>query len=98
MTASDGTEAVALYARNMDDIRLILIDLVMPIMDGLSTIRALEKLNPEVKVIAMSGKASGKLPVDAVELGAQMFLQKPYTIESLLNSIHRVLIQTGDKP
>lgn len=91
LTASDGIETVALYARNMDDIRLVLIDLVMPIMDGPSTIHALARINPQVKVIAMSGQASVRYSEDAVELGAQKFLQKPYTLESLLNSIHDIL-------
>src|SRR5437868_2550108 len=54
-TASDGTEAIAVYAQHRDEIKAVLTDMMMPYMDGPATIRALKKLNPAVKIIASSG-------------------------------------------
>jgi nitrogen-specific signal transduction histidine kinase len=47
LTASDGTEAVALYAQHKDEVKVVLTDMMMPYMDGPATIRALQKLNPQ---------------------------------------------------
>ncbi|MGH8752081.1 MAG: AAA family ATPase, partial [Burkholderiales bacterium] len=55
LTAGDGTEALALYAKRNDAIKVVLTDLMMPYMDGAATVRALEKMNPQVKIILSSG-------------------------------------------
>jgi two-component system cell cycle sensor histidine kinase/response regulator CckA len=55
ITAEDGAEAVAAYAQNMDKIKVVLMDLMMPVMDGEESIRAIRKINPEIKIIAVSG-------------------------------------------
>lgn len=87
LTAADGTEAVALYAQHKDEIKVVLTDLMMPYMDGPVTIRALQKLNPKIKIIASSGLAeSGR----AIE-GVKMFLPKPYTAERLLKALADVI-------
>jgi len=87
LTAADGTEAVALYAQHKDEIKVVLTDLMMPYMDGPVTIRALQKLNPKIKIIASSGLAeSGR----AIE-GVKMFLPKPYTAERLLKALTDVI-------
>jgi len=87
LTASDGTEAVALYAQHKDEIKVVLTDLMMPYMDGPATIRALQKLNPKIRVIASSGLSeSGR----AIE-GVKMFLPKPYSAERLLKALADVI-------
>ena len=91
LTADDGAEAVALFAQNKDKIGAVLIDIMMPIMDGPAAIKALKKLDPEVKVIAASGRFSGKLPTEATQLGAREFLQKPFTAETLIKTVYKVL-------
>src|SRR6185503_11312484 len=55
LTASDGTEALALYADKKNEIAVVLTDMVMPFMDGPATIRALLRMNPKVRIIAASG-------------------------------------------
>src|SRR6185369_692958 len=55
LTASDGTEAIALYAQNKDLIQVVLTDMMMPYLDGAATIRALQKIDPQVRIIASSG-------------------------------------------
>ncbi len=91
LTALDGTEAIALYAQHKDDVSAVVTDMGMPHMDGLATIRVLQKMNPRVKIIATSGlKSVGKVS-EAAALGVTAFLPKPYTADKLLNSLHDIL-------
>ncbi|MBM4169324.1 MAG: response regulator [Ignavibacteria bacterium] len=88
ITASDGTEAVACYAQNVDAVALVLTDIMMPYMDGYSTIKALQRIKPEVKIIATSGFAAVDKIGDYSRLGICAFLQKPFSTEKLLGMIH----------
>jgi PAS domain S-box-containing protein len=90
MTASDGIDAVALYAQHKEEISIVLTDMVMPNMDGLTTIRTLQKINPSVKIIAMSGLASSDKVSASNDLGVKAFLSKPYTAQQLLQTINYV--------
>ncbi len=92
MTADDGTDAVALYVQHKDEIRVAIVDMKMPIMDGFSTIRALRKINPQLKIIAASGLTFGdKSGAESASFNAQAVLPKPYTAENLLKTLYRVL-------
>ena len=90
-TASDGIGALALYAQHMDDISLVLIDMMMPVMDGASTILMLQRMNPKVQIIAMSGLMTSESPAQRKSLGIREFLAKPFTAQVLLNTLHDVL-------
>lgn len=91
--ASDGAEAVALFARAGDEIELVLTDMMMPVMDGPATIQVLRKMNPYVKIIAASGIAANSQVAYAASLGVKHFLPKPFTAESLLKMMRQVLNQ-----
>ncbi len=90
LTAADGTEAVALYAQHKDEIRLVMTDVMMPFMDGAATIRALQKLNPYVKIIASSGLAENGKIAD-MNGAVRKFLPKPYTAQTLLMTLNELL-------
>jgi two-component system, cell cycle sensor histidine kinase and response regulator CckA len=85
LVATDGIEAIALYAEHQSEIQLVLLDVMMPNMDGIGAIRALRRMNPAVKIIAISGLASNRDAVLAA--GATVFLAKPYSNEILLQTI-----------
>ncbi len=91
LTASDGVEAVVLYAQHRESISLVLTDMMMPSMDGPTTIRTLQKINPQVKIIAVSGLASNDKLATADSVGVKTFLSKPYTVRELLKTINSVL-------
>jgi PAS domain S-box-containing protein len=91
LTAGDGTEALALYADRKNVIALVLTDMVMPFMDGPATIRALQRMNPRVKIIAASGLALGMRTDESAIEGVSMFLNKPYTAEKLLKALAQIL-------
>jgi CheY-like chemotaxis protein len=91
MTANDGIEAVALYAQHKEKISAAIIDMMMPDMDGVTTISTLQKMNPLLRIVAVSGLAtSEQVPLDkASKLIA--FLPKPYTAQELLKTLHSVI-------
>jgi PAS domain S-box-containing protein len=91
LTASDGTEALAFYADKKNEIAVVLTDMVMPFMDGPATIRALQRMNPKVKIIAASGLGTGQRAGEGVLEGVSVFLNKPYTAEKLLKTLAEVL-------
>ena len=91
MTASDGTEALALYADKKNEIAIVLTDMVMPFMDGPATIRALQRMNPRVRIIAASGLGAGQHAGEGALEGVSVFLNKPYTAEKLLKALAQVL-------
>ena len=88
LTASDGTEAIAVFAENRAEVKVVITDMLMPFMDGPATVRALQRLDPDVKIIAASGLSNhrpGELN------GVKIFLAKPYTAEKLLKALAEVL-------
>jgi PAS domain S-box-containing protein len=90
ITASDGIEAFALYAEHKQEIRVILLDLMMPVLDTATILRTLQRLNPEVKIIAMSGLAPNEAIAAADPTAIQAFLAKPFTAYDLLQTLHQV--------
>jgi two-component system cell cycle sensor histidine kinase/response regulator CckA len=98
VTANNGAEAVAHYAKDMTDIHVVLVDMMMPVMDGPATIRAIQSLNPMAKIVVTSGLISNASSMVRIgtELGAvRAVLSKPYTALTLLKTLHDVI---HDKP
>ncbi|BAZ11938.1 multi-sensor hybrid histidine kinase [Calothrix sp. NIES-4071] len=91
MIASDGIEAIALYAQHKTEISAALIDIMLPTMDGLTAIRTLQKINPQIKVIATSGLMSSNKLLELTSMGVKTFLSKPYTVRDLLYTLQKVL-------
>jgi two-component system, cell cycle sensor histidine kinase and response regulator CckA len=87
LTASDGVEALSLYVQYQEQIKVVLLDIMMPVMDGIDTIATLQQLNPQVKIIAISGLMSNEKVAEATGNGIQAFLPKPCTAKELLFAI-----------
>ena len=83
VTAGDGFEAVKIFRERQDEIRLVLLDLTMPGMNGWETLSALRALTPEIPVILSSGYDEARATQgDHLEL-PQVFLSKPYRMKEL---------------
>lgn len=91
LVAKNGAEAVELYARNKDEVSVVLMDMMMPVMDGEKSIQAIHQINPEVRVIVVSGLAEKDKLAKIESTNAQAILPKPYTTERLLKAVHEVL-------
>ena len=89
ISASNGAEAVAIFAKNLLNVKAAIVDMIMPIMDGSATIQALKTINPEIKIIAASGfeDAKDKPIMEKVE----GFLAKPFTAEAILRLLAETL-------
>jgi PAS domain S-box-containing protein len=91
LTAGDGIEAIATYAERKNDIDVILLDLMMPSLDILTTVRTIYKLNPNVRIIAMSGLIANEQTTQTLQdCGVMAFLQKPFTLQHLLKTLSQV--------
>jgi two-component system, cell cycle sensor histidine kinase and response regulator CckA len=85
MTAYDGNEAISLYEKNRNKIDVVLIDMLMPNMNGMTTISVLKKMNPHVKIIGMSGSLLENLPSEMSTVVQDFpFLQKPFDSEDMV--------------
>ncbi|HLP91825.1 MAG TPA: response regulator [Nostocaceae cyanobacterium] len=91
LSANDGIEAIALYAKHSDQIGAVLMDIMLPSLDGTTAIRTLQKINPDVKIIASSGLMSHSKLEAIAEMGITNFLPKPYTVNELLLSLEKVI-------
>jgi CheY-like chemotaxis protein len=90
--AGDGAEGIAMFARHMDEIQVVLTDMVMPVMDGAATVRAILRLKPDARIIAASGLASKGAEADAASSGGvRKFLPKPYTAGTILRALRDIL-------
>jgi two-component system, cell cycle sensor histidine kinase and response regulator CckA len=83
MSASDGIEAIAVYAQNCDRIAIVLLDMMMPNLDSVHIIQIFQRLNPLVKIVAISGSAANRSIVEQFDLGG--FLSKPFTPTEMLS-------------
>ena len=91
LTAADGAEGIALFARQSAQIAAVITDMMMPVMDGPATIHAMLHLKPGVRIIAASGLNSHAHVAKATRAGVTDFLPKPYTAETLLTLLRTVL-------
>jgi CheY-like chemotaxis protein len=90
LTAGDGTEAVAIFAARGTEISVIVTDIRMPNLDGAALAHVLLHLNPTVKILAMSGLASGGRN-SQMQRFAGAFLYKPFKSDALLHAIYKLL-------
>ncbi len=93
LTARNGQQALVTYLGNQAGIGIVLTDLMMPVMDGAATIRALKHINPQVKVIAASGLGSDPNRITLRDLGVKYFVSKPYTAKTILEMLHDILAE-----
>lgn len=86
ISAYSGKEAIDKYY-SYPDIKLALIDLVMPMMDGFTLLEKLKEINNEINVIMITGQGTVPTAIEAIKRGAKDFLIKPYDKDLLLNKL-----------
>lgn len=89
MVAQDG--AVALRLLRQDIPRLVLLDIWMPELDGLETLKKIKELHPQMLVVMMSGHGSIETAVKATKLGAYDYIEKPLSLEKITLVIKHAL-------
>ena len=91
MTAEDGTEALAIYAKYDKEIRVVLTDIAMPHLDGVAVVQTLKKLNSNLGIIVSTGEEQKYKIQKLKNLGIEYFLDKPYTTEALVSIVNKSL-------
>lgn len=87
--ASDGYEAIELIRKQTYDV--IITDLKMPKMDGLEVLQWIKRESPSSKVIVITGFSTPDIAEKSTSLGANKYLEKPFTPEALLSAVKAVL-------
>ena len=87
--ASNGEEAIELYQDKRPDV--VLMDITMPKVDGLTALKEILKIDPEAKIIMCSAMGQQSLIVQALQLGAKDFIVKPFRDERVIAAIKNLL-------
>ncbi len=95
LTARGGAEALELFRERHRDIAAVLLDMMMPGMDGPTAMAAMKALDPRVKIVAASGLRLAQRPAEALAAGAIAFLKKPYSDSELLQTLTKLLRGTA---
>ena len=90
-TAGDGAEAMQLVRTKHPDI--IFLDIWLPGMDGIQTLKAIKEFDADIEVVIMTGHGTVNTAVQAIKLGASDFLEKPLSLDTILETIRRILEQ-----
>ena len=87
--AGNGEQAITTYSAEKPD--LILMDITMPVMDGLEALRRLKEIDPEIKVVMCSAMGQETMVVDALKLGAKDFIVKPFKPDRIMKTVNSIL-------
>jgi CheY-like chemotaxis protein len=90
-TAGNGQDGVEIYKRNRKDIDLIIMDMVMPVMDGREAFKQIRKLNPDQKIFIISGYSQREDMEDLLDNGAVGFMRKPFQVREIVDKINEIL-------
>ena len=87
--AGNGETAIELVAQLKP--HLVCLDVLMPGMDGLEALKSIREAHPEVRVILITGQATSDVVSEALKLGANGFVVKPFSADKVLKAIHTAL-------
>jgi PAS domain S-box-containing protein len=91
IVANDPGTGIEIYSRKYDEIDIIILDMIMPEMNGTACFKELKNINPDVRVLISSGFAKSSHFKEVEKLGALGFLQKPYSATEVSKAIRSVL-------
>ena len=91
ITAKNGKEAVDIYRNHCNDISLVMLDLIMPEMDGIKCAEYIMNIDPKAKIIVASGFSPSESATRKLLKGHRNFVSKPYDVNELLNCIRHAL-------
>ncbi|MBD3344662.1 MAG: response regulator [Chitinivibrionales bacterium] len=92
---SDGALAEEYFRKNHDEIGMVVLDMVMPVMDGAACFQSIRLINPDIPVLISSGHAAEGKIEKLLETGANGYIRKPFRSRDLLSAITRIL--NGEK-
>jgi len=91
ITADSGKKALEIYAEKKDEINLVILDMIMPEMNGLETFLELKKQNPDIKVLLSTGFSIDEKAQEMLKRGCKGYILKPYSVVDFSHKIREVL-------
>ncbi len=91
VTASSGREALDIYKSQKEKINLVVLDMIMPEMNGLETFKELKKQNPEIKVLLSTGYSIDEKAQEMLKKGCKGYILKPYSVIDFSHKLREVL-------
>lgn len=85
--AENGSDGVAKYQSYRPD--LVLMDITMPVMDGIAATREIKSIDPEAKVVMVSALGQQTMVIEAIKAGAKDFVVKPFEPEKILATVRK---------
>ncbi|MBW2075274.1 MAG: response regulator [Deltaproteobacteria bacterium] len=98
LIARDGKEAIEIYKQNQDEIDIILLDMVMPKMGGGEVYDRIKEINPDIKVLLLSGYSIEGEADEILDRGCNGFIQKPFDIKELSYKLRDLLNRDRGRP
>jgi two-component system cell cycle sensor histidine kinase/response regulator CckA len=95
LAANGGSEAVGIYERQGREIDLVILDMIMPDMDGKKTYEKLKAMNDNIKVLLASGYSMTSQVAEILDRGFNGFIQKPFNMIRLSNKIREILARAA---
>lgn len=91
VSAENGAKGLSTYSQYSQEIKAVITDMMMPVMDGTALIQSLRKVTPDLPIIAISGLYETLSVEKATVAGANRYVPKPFTVESILHSLDSIL-------
>ena len=91
LLAKSGKEAIELYNKNLDNIDMVLLDMVMPEMGGGEAYDRMKEISPDIKVLLSSGYSIDGQATEIIKHGCDGFIQKPFDMQGLSQRIRKIL-------
>jgi CheY-like chemotaxis protein len=91
ITASSGKEAIKIYKKKKETINLVILDMIMPEMNGLETFLELKKLSPDIKVLLSTGYSIDEKAQEMLRQGCKGYILKPYSVIDFSHKLREVL-------
>ncbi len=91
LTANDGSEGIEVFKDNQEKIQMVILDMIMPKLGGMEVYHEIKKLNPDIKALLSSGYTVEDISVSIDKDLNIGYLQKPFSISELLNSITNIM-------
>ena len=90
--AVDGQDAIDVYQKHADKIHLVILDVIMPRMNGCDALRAIRKINPNCCCLMVTGYIDADPLEDIIQQGVSGILRKPFGMSELLGSVNKILM------
>ena len=91
ITADSGREALEIYKKEMGSINLVILDMIMPGMNGLETFIELKRMNPDIKVLLSTGYSIDEKAQEMLRQGCKGYILKPYSVIDFSHKLREVL-------